>query len=407
MTTIVYGVGQTVRGPNQQDDFTYSVVETPLVVGGTAADSGYYDATNSLTTSSGIVNNCRLQVSDSFTLPGYRFVNQAPAVASVDSLGNIAMSALGTAQIDIVARGGTRRFTRAMTNNGTTALSFKAYKAGSLGAHVVANINAMIAAKTPGIGTQQFTTANNFNTAAPTVTRNPNLFTSAYDTTAISVMRSGQPGAKFPALLISARHAICAQHIAPAVGETIVWLDSVGVYHTATITSRALDVNNDIAVLYLSVAITGIPPFTFLPLLWANYLQSQVDQSSTVQHMPCLDRLYHPDDTDSYLSAMCVVEMVILGSVNSGTNVTSIYKPWTDGALGVRDGDSGSPIMLPINGKLVLVSAHYTANGGANWVTFNTWIEAQMNSLATAAGDATVYAMLRADLSVFTQFTVK
>jgi len=418
MTNIVYGAGgKVLRGTTQAEDFSYSILETPIVSGGTAADASFYDATNSLTTGAGVVNNCQIQVQDSFLLPGHSFVNQAPAVASMDSIGNMALLTPGTAQVDIVTPVGTRRLSRALTGSIASSTVFKAYKAGSLGEHVTNAINALISGKTPGKATQQFASANNFNLTTPAVTRNASLFTSAYDATAISVMRvdiSGNNlGSAFPVLLISPRHVIAASHILGGKGK-VVWLDSTGVYHTANIISISQDTVNDIGVGYLDTAITGITPFSFLPLNWLNYLGSlnyPVGFSASLMHLPCLSRLQHPDDSDSYLSAMCVYELTSFYSstgqstqVRSGSHVSAAYQPWADGTIGVRGGDSGSPIMFPINGKLVLISAHYTAGGGANWAYYSTWIGAQMNGLATAAGDATAYAMLRADLSAFTQY---
>lgn len=402
---IVFDASRVVKGFTPGDDFSYSIIETPEIVGGSTADQSFYDATNTVTTSTGIVNNFSINVAESFLIPGHSYVNNTPSIASI-SANNVSFVSAGVALIDVVTPVGTRRITRTMTNTATTATAFKQYKTGSLGAHIKAQIDAMISGKTPGQATQKLTTANNYSTTALSATRNASLFTGAMDLSAITLARSDQSNEVFPYMLISPRHVIAASHITTT--DTVAWMTNAGVPKYASIVSWARDTNTDIAVGYLSAAITGINPFKFLPSTWANYLASLGDYSSAAQHLPCLEKLYHPDDTDTYTSGVMVTELNQLNSTNAivltGNAVSATYRAWTDGTLAARAPDSGSPIMLPINGEAILVSAHWGSSGGTNYAAKSAWIETQMNTLAAAQGDATSYALLRADLSGFTAY---
>lgn len=414
--SISFGGGLLMRGPLPSEDFSYSVAETPLSILAKNVDVSFHDATNTNVSSAGVVNNASINVTDSPAFPGHSISSNSPTVATVDAFGNVSFVSADMAQIDISTPVGHRRLNRAMTTTVTNSTIWKSYKAGSVGEHVLAAIATMISGKTPGIGTQQFTPINNFDVAAPSVTRNASIFTGTLDLTSISVMRKDTSLTvlqAFPVTLISPRHVIAAAHILGGMG-TVVWKASNGTYKTANIISIASDVTNDVGVGYLSAPIVGIAPMKFLPANWANYLGSLLDfDTSTVQHLPCLSKTFHMDDTDTYTSGVSVLEVQLLPvilpssvSILSGPAIKGAsYKSWTDGVtLGVRGGDSGGPIMLPINGSPVLLSNFYTAGGGPNLVGFSSWIESQMNSLAAVQADATVYSMLRADLSGFTAY---
>lgn len=417
---IVHDAAMVVRGFGPDDDFSYTVEETPEVSGGDPpVDSGFYDVTHQTVSASGIINNCRITVADSLTISGHSFSSATPATASVDSAGNVSWVSNGAAAIDIITPVGTKRLTRTMSNSETSTLSYKEHKFGSVGAHIRAAIDALISGQTPGSVAQKLTTTNNYNTVSPAVTRNASLFAGALDLSAISLIRSDRSDEAFPAMLISPRHIIAATHILGAVGTTYVWKASDNSYKSASIVSKVAT-ESDLSIAYLSASIAGINPLKLLPTNYKNYFASlnptTTDARWLVQRLPCLIKAYHPDTTSSYKSAITLAELYWLyeydnpytygqeANIHStSASVAAAYSTWTSGT-GIRGGDSGSPIMLPINGDAVLVSAFHTGGGGGNWAAYADWIETNMIALAVAQGDNTAYSLLRADLSGFTAY---
>lgn len=417
---IVHNSAAVLRGFRSQDDFSIlGQIDIPAASGGSAVDNSNYDSVLTQTTSTGLDNNFRISVADSLLIPGHSFINQAPTIASVDASGNVSRITNGTAIIDVKTPVGTRRTTRVMANTSVVTYAHKNYKSGSVGLHIVNAINTMIASKAPGRTVQEFTTANNGNWAALSATRNASLFTGAMDFSAISLAREDISLGYFPYLLISPRHIICAAHIFGTVGKGIAWKAPDGSYKTARTLSYATygdyGAGHDVGVAYLDTAITGINPFKFLPSNWANYLSSMSAGSWPYPaKLPCLAKLYHMVDSDSWVNGIAVNDMCYMPSgitgnwaaVLSGSGVRdATLLPWSNVTDGIRGGDSGSPTMLPINGEAVLIGAQSSASGLNNFVAYETWIEAQMNSQAAAQGDSTVYTLGRADLSGFTQYT--
>lgn len=410
-----------VVGVRPVDDFHLATTEEPRATGASVADVVDKDVTVSRSTGGVQVNEFRINVAESPIFPGKQFTSQTPAVCSVDADGKVTWIANGTAIVDVKTPAGTRRYSRTMTNTGAAAFNrFKSYQAGTLGKHITDAMLALIAGKTAGDATKNLFTSNNYSTATPSATRNPAAFTAGLDLSPMSVVNSwsnGAPTYQHPALLISPRHIIGAAHY--QVYGPIVFMRPDGTFQTVGVTSRKTVLAGgraaDTYVAYLDAPVTGVVPFKLLPANYKSYLPSAQQATMPTYHrIPVLTKTAHnaaggPADQISitdlrYIqtASSAVSEFAFVGSLAGIADAPRLdTEAWYSPIIG---GDSGGPIFAPINGQLALLAAYYQAAGGFHYADFAADINAAMNSLASAAGDNTTYAVQTVDLSGFTSY---
>ena len=408
---IIYGTGLTVRGPVQAEDFSYSIAETPLVTASTTTPTIVKDTLVNRVTGTLSANNFKINVADSLLLPGHSFVNTTPSVVTVDGLGNTALITNGTAIVNVVTPVGTRSYTRSMVSSGASTQDiFQNYQTGTLGLHITNAMLALVSGKTPGAATQNRYSSATYSLTAPAAVPNPSLFASSVDLTAITLTNT-QGGAVAPwchqGLLISPRHVIGATHF--PVGGTLVFQRSNGTFQTVTVVSVQDNITfsgSDIHVAYLSAAITGINPLQVMPANWRTYLPA-----GEIVKLPLLQKVAHDNNgnladwvnitqysqvADSGTSHFCTV-----GALNMAGVPVLATDAWFSPII---DQDSGSPVIALVNGNPVLMCAYHYANGAEHFGDHVADINSAMNSLASAAGDATSYALAAPVLTTFTAF---
>lgn len=413
---IHFGVGVVLRGYTPVDDLNFTLIERPTVT--TPADTYATAGDIDTRTISGtlINNNFRVGIQSVLT---YTVDNLTPAVINLDANLNVDLLSQGAAQLRITDELGQQRLiTRQMITAGlgsSIGPYFHGFRAGSLGLHITAAIQAMISGKTPGAATMAACSANNYDTAAPAVTRNAGLFCGGLDLSAISVIsgagRESMPGIgyHFPGALISPRHLLGAWH-APHPSP-LVWQRADGSYATANILSRARIDGTDLSVAYLDAAVTGITPLKLLPANWTSYLHTAAARSYAIK-LPVLSKAVHD-------MAGAVADRWNLNHVVGFNPAGSVwgeirhmpcwctYQPtlgteaWQAPILG---GDSGGPVLVPINGEAVLLGTYYSTTTlpmAANWLAE---IGAAMVALASAAGDQGAYTPATISLAGFTTY---
>lgn len=431
MAGIVFGEGLTLRGPTPSESMQFTVVENPTIVSPSETPFTDRDADFAVISGALTENNFNILASESLVYPGApEYSSETPDVAAVDSAGRVTRVSNGAARIlaHMPKPLGTRVFERTMVGSGTLqpANYFKNYVTGSLGKHISDAVFGMVDGLSPGDATQNFLTASNNSLTSPSVTRNPNLFASALDLSAISVLNDNYAGAgtyMHPAMLISPRHVIGSTHFQP--GATVVFLTPGGEYRTARIILRQNHVGgaemynglSDVQVAYLDTEITGITPFKFLPSNWRNYLPTAYREVpyGTSEYkqvkIPCLAKTAHRQD-GSVANRLGVTEVIEMDDgllslsamvVSSALETVLPTRAWYATAVG---GDSGGPLIVPVDGEAVLLSAYWTGGGGSNYAGLVTHINAAMNALAAGAGDpdAGTYAVQTVDLSGFTSY---
>jgi hypothetical protein len=417
---IVYANGANkLLGMRQQDDFSYSIRETPDIGGGNTTPQTIQDC--NVNTVDAVIsdNNFAIDVHDSTLASGHEFINNTPTIVSCDAAGNVVKIINGTAIIDIKTPVGKRQYSRVMVSAATFQKSYwQSFVAGSLGKHIVDGMLALVAGKICNNTTTDMFTSNNYNTSAPAAVRNPSMFAAGLDLTAISIMDKRWDGITtygHPGMLISPRHILGAAHY-QAYGP-IVWLDSVGAYHTATPLSYTTIPGTDIIIQYLGAAVTGITPLKVLPSDWQTYLpnlDTEINDTGIdfFPNLPCLTKIVHAP-AGGTRDTMALNHFVRL-------TIPSPNPPWwaawlrTDPLIAALDterfqgpiggGDSGGPLFLLINGELVLIGTYLSATSSANVSGYITEIEAAMNSLAAAQGDFTSYSLSKVSLAGFTSY---
>lgn len=409
-------MSHVIRGFTPADDLNFTIVENPTVTGPTDTLSVAGDINTRKITGTLVDNNFRLGVQ---SVLDHEVVNLTPSVIGLDTDLNVSLLSQGQAELLITdSLGQQRKITRQMVTTGlgsTVGPFFNGFRSGSLGEHITAAIQAMVSGKTPGAATMAAHTANNYSIAAPAVTRNAGLFCSGLDLSAISVIsgagRETMPGIgyHFPGALISPRHLLGAWHAPHA--NPMVWIRQDGSYASAGVLSRARIDGTDLAVCYLDAAITGITPLKLLPADWYLRLHTQSAKSYNIK-LPVLSKTVHaPDgsvaDQWSINHAIRISDTQSVWGEITHAPCWCTYQPtlgteaWYSPIIG---GDSGGPVLVPVNGAPVLLGTYYSTT---NLPMASAWlpeIEAAMNALAQAAGDQTVYAPAIADISAFTTF---
>lgn len=412
--------GTRIRGLGGADDFSFSVVEKP--VGGTTAvtSATVNEAVVQTTTTSATVNNAQVILAPSLVNANkvQSFTALNPAVATIDGNGNIQRVSDGQADFDIVCGGIGKRYTRNMSSSGAS-LSYQvtSYLTNSLGAVATSVANALVSGKTaqgntsgPG-GVQNLFSVNNYNSASPVVTRNAACFAAAYDWSGISVMRSDQTtSGAFPVALVTPRHILCARHIAPAIGTTVVFQSMNGVsIQSATVVSEWDDPTTDHWIGYLSAPINSpINPVQIPPSGWTAYINSLLN-SPAPGTIPCMCKVQHMPNANWDTDRITLMELYAYTTPGNVGNFLNIFTPsdsprysW---ASPIVPGDSSGPIFMPLsNNTMMLLGQLYAPSGAFSIEAASATLQAQMHTLAAAQGDNTSYAFLRANLSSFSVY---
>ena len=390
------------RGFLPHEEISFVVTEDPLVLAGTtAANQVVQDFIADVTTPTSSDNNCKVAVGST----SYTVENQTPTVCSIDSAGKVTRLLDGACNIDLSIPESKRRFSRTLLRSaGSASYLQKSFAIGSLARHITDNIDAYLSGKTPGASQYTFA-GETYSATAPVGTRNADIFSGALDLSAFSFTISGR-GSQFPVHLISDRHFICAAHVLPGVGATIVWLANDNTFKTATVSStKQIASSDDTAVGYLSAPITGITPLSVLPATWQTKLPAIPVANYGQITMPVLLDLW--DDATNRRKLVVGQNTrrptgyptTRVDTAPDGYASPSTYASWS--AL-IRGGDSGSPCFVPINDgtlKTVLVGSMWQAIAAGNIANAITEIESAMTSLAGSA-----YTLQQVNLAGFTSY---
>lgn len=428
MTAVKFDPGAPkARGYSQSEVFTLSTTPKPIGSAPVVTNTISRSCHMAISTSSGVRNDEILAPSQSLqnpvsTPPSFRALD--PAIATVDSAGQITGVTNGTARIACKLGGIELAYSHQVVTSGTVQIvSVTGYETGSLGKHIQDAIATLISGKTAqgatlGLGgVQNRWTAATYGVGAPAYTSNAGFFAASYDFSSVSVATTrGGNWFGFPVVLVSARHVVAAYHVAPSVGDTVIFRTVAGAFETRTILSSKIKTDftgvQDAWVGLLSSAITTITPAKVLPANWINWIAGTPITAN--RDLPMLCKTVHApdaivDDGTTSASGPSSDRVTIRSATCTSGNVGQTRPPLDAGvsAWGCRvsSGDSGGPCFMPINGALVLVGQYYGVDALGNCPTlYLTQLQAAMDTLKNAASDATAYPLTQADLSGFNAY---
>lgn len=375
------------RGFQPQEEVSWQLAETPSIFGGSTLTAQVYsDFIADKITANTSDNNCTLGIYPGTLNTSATATSLTPTTCTVDAVGKVSRVADGLCTVEISAPGSKKNFTRSMLRSaGGISYNQTGFAVGSLSKHISDNIAAMVSGKTAGDATQFIYSGENYSLSAPVGTRNTGLFTTL-NLAATSFALTGD--ARFPLHLISDRHFICATHVKPGIGQTVVFLGNDNVFRSATVSAISLISGaQDTSVGYLSAAITGITPYYFLPSTWKTYLPG-IDSTLQGQlSMPVLVNLYHDATGRRRLHIIESPRQAV--GLETWANIdpfnSKLYTAWHSV---IQGGDSGSPVILPITDgtlKPVLINSLLAASGGAMYPEYITAINSAMTAQAGVA----------------------
>lgn len=263
------------------------------------------------------------------------------------------------------------------------------YLTGSLAKHVVDQTTALISGKTAAdmpIYTLQ-------NHAGASYTRNTNCWAAPLNLTAISPWNS-RGGAYRAGTAITPRHVLLATHYPLAASDTIRFVAADNTVVDRTIESvydlpqdNPYDIDVQIAKLNADLP-ASITPLKFLPANAYDYLPSW--------HEWKIPLLY----TNQFEKMACGLSTAVTNPVVDSIRVwTTTEAPYATMYANILIGDSGSPVMLVVNGSLVLVS-HWTSFGVGN--AHHKLLTEIATALTTLGGG---HSLSTVDLSSFTDYS--
>jgi hypothetical protein len=396
---LVYNAGTAtkVRGKSVAEDFQVSTQDTPLSIGGTPTTGNTIAGSDQITTNTvaSMDNNFIVSAFAPLSATPPTISTDTPSIVTVSNSGRVTRIADGLAVIRVTNPYGTRLYSQQMVRVGGTTKVLTGYVAGSLAAHVSAAVDGMISGKLPNAATQNVFTASGTRSST-------HIAAALTGLSAVSSYRAST-GRQYPVTLISNRHFICAAHVQPAIGEVITWMDGAGNNYSASVSSKQLLGSYDICIGYLSAAINAaIVPASLLPSNYANYLPSQKYTGSNA-NIPAVIVSYNTGLTtdvlptsEPHVRVTEVTEFTNNICVMAATPQFSSRQPFMSLPYA---GDSGSPVFIPVNGVLVLLTKLYTALSGQSYADKLYDIDAVMTTLA-----GTAYSTTKVNLAGFTSF---
>ena len=256
---------------------------------------------------------------------------------------------------------------------------------------------------------------------------NPNLYTKNI----IDITPFTTNGYSFGACLISPRHVIGISHASMSAGNQLTFTDKTGAQIIRTILSKEDSVGGgDITIGYLDSAITGITPYSVLPANATATTKIPMASQSTGAYGILPLGIYgftakqrYPFGGGDYVRQMQLSVISNLeGSLSSRdnfngagcsapgvplSNSNDIRTPYSNWWTALGNNDSGSPTLLP-TGLTTATGTPLTILIGQQSTGFRTTsspsyyiteINATMNSLASAYGDTTTYALDQINVS--------
>lgn len=316
----------------------------------------------------------------------------------IKSPSNSVASGVSTGSAKIIAYGPDESFSLLDVNvnqqNSITTNSFYGYLNNTAGKHCTDAISTRIAGKNPSTSKTIFNVQDH---ASSTYQRNTNCWCADLDLTPLSPWNSRGANTR-AGTLISPRHIYFAAHYPLEIGDTIRFVTSNNVVITRTITNKLIHPGYngygcDIGIGLLDSDVPNTIGFVkILPSNWSSYIPSMFTMQPYVKTIP----VFYSNQQEKAL----VYDWYYYSS--SGTAIVGFRTPSDATRLSFNEsvvvGDSGNPIILIINGQLVILTVFTTSGSGA----FITYYKNDVNAMMTQLGGG--YQLTEVDLSSFNSY---
>jgi len=197
--------------------------------------------------------------------------------------------------------------------------------------------------------------------------------------------------------LITPRHIVYAKHFPIQPGSTIRFVTADNQVITRTITLTANDGtpaggSPDIDVGLLNEDVPdSIKPCYLLPDNYLDYLSYKNIPSLSATFIP-----YRPGAIclDQEEKALVGDFLMFTGTPSTNASVSQTAPPKANKSAlweGITGGDSGNPMFLIYEGRLILITTWLTPGGGSNYIYYKSMIHNLIDQLDTQAGDITGY----------------
>jgi hypothetical protein len=401
-TTAPQLFGSALSGAQIEDFSIASTSSSTITMGSSNGTINTNDVVYNFYNSGSVIYSCVLTVLGADNVTPI-FSAKDPSYGTVDFNGVVSYVGDGTATFGVTIGRLTRGIECPMlhTHNSYNTI-FNSLVSGSLGSDIFSEISAMISGKTPSASTQNiYSSTDDVNHV---YTRNPNIFTGAVDLTAIPVWSdwdSPPPtgsnpygGARFNGILVTPDILIQSNHAYIPNGTTVYFVKNDNTTVSRTITASA-HVGVDIQVMKLSSAVpSGITPAK----VFASGSVGISDGTDGTKMTKAAISYAHPLVlfTNQYRSlsigSAVAFDSDVVAIIQPGQYIyspnTSQYAGWY---LPIASGDSGSPILMVINGQAVALGTWYYKSGyfpdGASDIVGNI---SAINAAITSLGGQTL-----------------
>ena len=427
---VIFSQDRKIKGLNRGENFSYSVADNVYIFPEEVLSTfDNVDSYYSIVRLAGESNNKIMSISQQSSLGGaYSYTSNIPSIVSIGSAGNIQhilddhtgegnYTTPYEITIESDMAGAKRYVEAARTIGGGLVERFASFKAGTLGAHIQSQIEALVNGKTAGTDTtQRYWTTNNADIDAPIAVRNPDCFAAPLGLFGMSCMKGTWPESQASLSLVTQRHALSAHHFGTSVGERVVFMRQDGTFQEVTVLQKTRIVkqggaDTDIGLIYFDADVTGIPVFKVVPKDFEKiYVPSLASSVGAIEFMSVM-LIFH--DIDGVYRQWTIAhgqDEIIYGepSEEDVMSYTEIYvstlKDWQGRIPGgiLEGGDSGSPSYLPINGEPILI---FHTLGPASSPLLSQYIDEINLEMNTQAGTSQgTYVLQHPDLLEFNTY---
>lgn len=370
---LVFDANKAVlRGRNTSEQFDVSKSAHYTVTGGQGEtsqiimDDSLFDFTNKVST------NSVFDVAISNVINPVLATILTPSVATFDAT-HVDFVSDGDAVIEFSDGHTKKQISGAVRENITQASSqaFNSFIPGSLARALDDSITALVLAKTASATTTEVTATNNW---VDTIVRNPDLWCSSLDLSAIA-LASAAGGGNLTA--ISPWHVIGANHYFNSAG---LWVDSNGAVVSRTVTASQQIGTSDIRIGVLNAALPDtILPMKVMPSNWRDYIPGYL------YNIPCA----YFDVGEVGSAKQCgILSTYQIRQASDGILLDFEVSPDADKAAFYStnvspsiDFNSGSPVFFILGATPILLGTWYYAGEAPIISDYITEINAVMASL--------------------------
>lgn len=179
--------------------------------------------------------------------------------------------------------------------------------------------------------------------------------------------------ARMSLTLVTPRHAIAAHHFNPGSGAQFAFRDTLGFFHTRTITGTTQIGSTDILVVEFDAV---LPSSVSIMPIWIN---------------PFVGQSAYLYGQKAQLSSNNQIDDLFFGTIGSYTSEWGRFdQNVTPGSAQGQSGDSGSPALVDYGGNFALFGPHIAIGSGPPPFTISSYVGAYVSQINSVVGPYSV-----------------